>query len=126
MKKFNWVKCWLIPCITFGIYNCYMWIVMTKNSNKIAEACGAKKIMGFIPAFLLACVTCGIYLYVWLYKFQAQQVAIAKANGTATKPTENAFLLFLLGFVPIYSYIVLCDNYNRNVDAAAFAAPAEE
>ena len=125
MKKFNWVACWLIPCVTFGIYNFYMWAVMTKNSNTIAESCGQKKIMPFIPALLLGCVTCGIFLIVWYVQFQAQQVAIAKANGTATKPTQNVFLLFILMFVPIYSYILLCDNYNRNVDAATFAAPAE-
>ncbi len=126
MKKFNWVKCLLLPFVTCGIYNLYMWVKMTKNSNTIAEACGEKKIMGFIPALLLGCITCGIFLIVWFIKFQAQQIAIAKANGTATKPAQNAFVLFLLTLVPIYSYIVLCDNHNRNVDAATFAAPAEE
>ncbi len=119
MKKFSWIKAWLLPCFTFGIYSIYMWVVMTKNSNKMAEANGVKKIMGFIPSVLLGCITCGIYSLVWMYKFQKQQIAIAQACGTETKPTQSAFLLFILMCVPIYSYIVLCGNYNRNVDVAA-------
>lgn len=121
MKKFNWVKCLLLPCVTFGIYGLYMWIVMSKNSNKMAEACGEKKIIGFFPALLLGCVTCGIVPLVWSIKYQMQQVAIAKANGIATKPVQNGFVLWLLMCVPIYSYIVLCGNYNANVDAQAEA-----
>jgi hypothetical protein len=124
MKKYNWVKAWLPPCITFGIYNIVMWAVMTKNSNKIALASGQKKIMAYIPAMLLGCVTFGIVPLVWMIKFQAQQVAIAKANGAKISPVRVPFVLFLLMSVPIYSYIVLCGNYNRNVDA--FEAKAAE
>ena len=72
MKKYNWVKAWLLPCVTFGIYNFIMWIVMAKNSNKIAEASGEKKIMAWFPAMLLGCVTFGIVPLVWMIKFQAQ------------------------------------------------------
>ena len=123
MKKYNWVKAWLLPCVTFGIYNFIMWIVMAKNSNKIAEASGEKKIMAWFPAMLLGCVTLGIYPIVWMIKFQAQQVAIAKANGAKISPVSAPFVLFLLMCVPVYSYIVLCGNYNNNVDA--FEAKAE-
>lgn len=123
MKKYNWVKAWLLPCVTFGIYNFIMWIVMAKNSNKIAEASGEKKIMAWFPAMLLGCVTFGIVPLVWMIKFQAQQVAIAKANGAKISPVGVPFVLFLLTCVPVYSYIVLCGNYNRNVDA--FEAKAE-
>ncbi len=117
MKKFSWIKALLLPCITCGIYNLYMWHVMTKNSNKMAEEKGVNKIMGFIPALLLGCITFGIYTLVWNFKFQKQQIAIAEACGIKTKPTQSAFLLFILMIVPIYSYIVLCGNYNNNVDA---------
>jgi hypothetical protein len=123
MKKYNWVKAWLLPFVTFGIYNLVMWIVMGSNSNKIALASGQKKIMGFIPAMLLGCVTFGIVPLVWMIKFQAQQVAIARANGAKISPVEVPFVLFILMCVPIYSYIVLCGNYNRNVEA--FEAKAE-
>lgn len=123
MKKYNWVKALLLPCVTFGIYNIVMWIVMGRNSNKIALASGQKKIMGWFPAMLLGCVTFGIVPLVWMIKFQAQQVAIAKANGAKISPVSAPFVLFLLMCVPIYSYIVLCGNYNRNVEA--FEAKAE-
>ena len=123
MKKYNWVKAWLLPCVTFGIYNFIVWIVMAKNSNKIAVASGEKKIMAWFPAMLLGCVTFGIVPLVWMIKFQAQQVAIAKANGAKISPVAVPFVLFLLTCVPVYSYIVLCGNYNNNVDA--FEAKAE-
>lgn len=123
MKKYNWVKAWLLPCVTFGIYTIVMWIVMASNSNKIAVASGEKKIMAWFPAMLLGCVTFGIVPLVWMIKFQAQQVAIAKANGAKISPVAVPFVLFLLMCVPVYSYIVLCGNYNRNVDA--FEAKAE-
>ena len=123
MKKYNWVKAWLLPCVTFGIYNFIMWIVMAKNSNKIAVASGEKKIMAWFPAMLLGCVTFGIVPLVWMIKFQAQQVAIAKANGAKISPVAVPFVLFLLTCGPVYSYIVLCGNYNNNVDA--FEAKAE-
>lgn len=119
MKKFNWVKCWLLPCITFGIYNLYMWIVMSSNSNKMAEAHGVKKIIPFFPALLLGCITFGIVSIVWAFQFQQQQINIARACGTKTSPVQNSFVLVLLMCVPIYSWIVLCGNYNRNVDAGA-------
>lgn len=125
MKKYNWVKAWLLPCVTFGIYNLVMWAVMTRNSNKIALASGQKKIMGYIPALLLGCITFGIVTFVWMIKFQAQQIAIGKANGAHVGPARNAFVLFLLMCVPVYSYIVLCGNYNRNVDAFEAKAKAE-
>ena len=119
MKQFNWIKALILNVVTCGIYSMYMWHTMAKNNNAIAEKCDVKKIKGFIVALLLTCVTCGIYLYVWMYKFQALQIAIAKANGVKTSPVENAFVLMLLTFVPVYSFYVMCDNYNRTVAAAA-------
>lgn len=125
MKKFNWILAFVLNFVTCGIYTLYLWIVMTKNSNKMAEAKGIKKIVGFIPVIFLTIITFGIFSIIWLYLFQKQQVAIAKAYGVQTAPTESPFLLFILMIVPIYSFYVLCDNYNRNVDAAS-AAPAAE
>ncbi len=119
MKKFNWIVAFILNYVTCGIYSLYMWIVMTKNSNKMAEKAGVKKIMGFIPALLLSCITLGIYAIIWMYKFEKLQVEIAKANGTSTQPTDSPIVLLILMIVPIYSFYVFCDNYNRNVDAAA-------
>ena len=122
MKKFNWIAVLILNIITCGIYSLYLWFVMAKNSNLMAEKSGSKKIMGFIPAVLLGCVTFGIFTIIWMYQFCRLQVEISKANGTNTQPTDTPILLLILMIVPVYSYYVLCDNYNRNVDVAAISA----
>ena len=122
MKKFNWIVALVLNYVTCGIYSLYMWFVITKNSNKMAEQAGVKKIMGFIPSILLGCITFGIYTIIWMYKFEKLQVELAKANGTSSQPVESPIVLLILMIVPIYSFYVFCDNYNRNVDAAATAA----
>lgn len=119
MRKFNWVKCFILSLVTFGIYDLCVFAVMARNSNKIAEARGVNTIRAYIPSFLLGIVTCGVMYIIWSIQFMRQQVAIANACGTKTAPVQSAGLLFLLGFVPVYRWIVLCDNYNRNVDAGA-------
>ena len=121
MKKFNWITAIIFNVLTFGIYSMYMWYVMTKNNNAMAEKYGVKKITGFIVAVLLGFITFGIYQLIWYYKFHAQQIAIAQAAGTKTAPCESAFLLFIITFVPIYSFYVMCDNYNKCVDASEAA-----
>ena len=118
MKKFNWLTAFVLNVVTCGIYSLYMWYIISENNNKIAEASGVQTIMKFIPAFLLGCVTCGIFLIVWMYQFQKQQVEIAKANGTITEPVDSPVILMIILFVPIYSYYVMCENYNRVVDVA--------
>ena len=121
MKKFNWITAIIFNALTFGIYSMYMWYVMTKNNNAMAEKYGEKKITGFIVAVLLGFITFGIYQLIWYYKFHAQQIAIAQAAGTKTAPCESAFLLFIITFVPFYSFYVMCDNYNKCVDASEAA-----
>jgi hypothetical protein len=70
-----------------------------------------------VRGLLLGLITCGIYSIYWQYKFYAQQIAIAKASGVETSPTDSPILMLLLGFVPIYSFYVICDNYNRTANA---------
>lgn len=118
MKQFNWIKALLLNVVTCGIYSIYMWYKMNDNNNKLAEKEGLKTNMNFIVAMLLSVVTCGIFLYVWYYKFFKTQVALAKAHGVKVAPTENAIVLLILVFVPIYSFYMMCDNYNRTVAAA--------
>lgn len=118
MKQFSWVKTLILNIVTFGLYGLYAWYVMSKNNNELAEKYGEKKIMNFIVAMLLGCVTCGIFLLIWYFQFHKQQVAIAKASGAAVTPTESPIVLLIITFVPIYSFYVLCTNYNNGVAAA--------
>jgi hypothetical protein len=126
MKKVKWLALLILPWITFGIYHLVAYARMSKNSNNIAESCGEKKIIGYIPAFFLGFVTCGALWIVWQVKYQKQQIAIANANGISPKPVKNAFVLFLIRFVPVFGQIVICNNYNRNVDAAIYAVEPDD
>lgn len=117
-KEFNWVTTFLLNIVTCGIYSFYMWGYIGTANNNEAERLGIKKIMAPVPAILLGCVTCGIFFYVWIYQFMAQQVELAKAKGVKVAPTENPILLLLIQFVPGYSFYVTCDNYNRTIKAA--------
>lgn len=118
MKKFNWVHTLLLNVVTCGIYSIYAWYVMTENNNKIAADLGVnEKRMNFILVVLLSTVTCGILPIIWYYRFMRQQVAIANAVNVKAAPTESPIVLLIITFVPIYSFYVLCDNYNRTVDA---------
>ena len=116
MKKFNWLAVWLIGAITGSIYYLYALHVMTKNQNEIAKRYNVKTIMGFIPAFLLGCVTCGIYVIIWFYQFAVQQSSILKAMGASSDPATPLGLFLTYYFIPIYSYYVLCENHNKAVD----------
>jgi hypothetical protein len=116
-KQFNWIAAWLLTAVTCGLYAFYMWGYMGAANNAEAERLGCKKIMGFVPALLLSFVTCGIFLIVWYYWFAAQQIEIAQKKGLKTEPTDSAIVYFILMFVPIYSYYVLCENFNRVINA---------
>ena len=122
MKKFNWIKTWLLPWVTLGIYSLCMWYTMAKNSNAMAEKYGVKKIMSFIPAILLSAITCGIVGIIWTVLFFKQQSELAAASGSNLTPTSNVALLWLIFcFVPIYRHYVLCTNYNTLVDTCEIA-----
>ena len=117
MKRFEFIVTFIISYVTCGIYTLYMWYQMAKANNEIARQNGKETIMDFIPAYLIGCVTCGIFLIYWYYKFFNQQVELQKLYGVKSEPTDNPILLILLTFVPVYSYYVICDNYNRTADA---------
>ena len=65
---------------------------------------------------LLTSITCGIYTIIWTIKFMDQNVKLLHAQGKTAAPTETPALLWLITYVPIYSYIVVCDNHNKLVD----------
>ena len=119
MKKFNWITALILNVVTCGIYSLYMWYTLAKNSNKMAEQLGKQTIMGFIGAYLLGMVTFGIYPIYWMYKYFKLSVEIAEAKGVEVKPVNNPILLLLICCVPVYSYYVLCELNNNNVDAVA-------
>jgi hypothetical protein len=117
MKKFNWILFLVLNYVTCGLWGIYVWTVITKNKNVMAEKYGVQKIMGYIPAFLLTMITCGIYGLVWFYKMSKQQVELNKALGAELDPSDNPIVFFIIMFVPFYGFYVLFKNYNAAVDA---------
>ncbi len=116
-KQFNWVTAFLLNIVTCGLYSFYMFGYMSTANNNEAVRLGLDKKMSFLVALLLGFVTCGITLIVWYFIFMAQQVQLAQKKGIKTAPTESSVVLALLMFVPVYSFYVLCDNYNRTIAA---------
>lgn len=115
-KRINWLVMWLVGVVTFGIYQIIAWYQMTKQQNEMAERIGEKKVLNYIVVFLLGLVTCGIVPLIWSLMFCKQQKMLAEAKGIDLFPTSNAFLLWLLTFVPIFKFYVLCTNHNKLCD----------
>ena len=112
-KRMNWLVMWLVGAVTLGVYRIVGWCIMTKNQNRMAQMMGEKKVMGYIGVLLLSLVTCGIFLLVWSFLFVKQQQILADAKGIELRPTSNAFLLWLLCYVPVLKFLFVCQNYNK-------------
>ncbi len=116
MKRINWLVMWLVGAVTLGIYQIIAMCRMTRQQNELAERLGEKKVMNFLFVFLLGCITCGIVPLIWMLGFCKQQRMLAEAKGIDLYPTSNAFLLWLISFVPIFKFYVLCGNHNKICD----------
>ncbi len=116
MKKFNWITVLVLSVVTCGIYGLYAWYVMATSHNTLAEKYSKKKIMGFIPAILIGCVTCGIWLIVWYYQYCKQVAEIAKEKGAKLPLTEEPILMLILMCVPVISIYVLVEDHNVVVE----------
>ena len=115
-KRFKWIPALILNVVTCGIYSMFMWFKLAKEQNDMAEKVGEKKIKGFIVAFLLGCITFGIYPMVWMFLYAKQQAAVAEAKGVELTPVKIPVVLWLLTFVPVYSFYVICENHNRLAD----------
>ena len=115
-KRANWLFMWLIGAVTLGIYQIVGWCRMCKQQNMMAERLGEKKVMHFLIALVLGALTCGIVPVFWLLAFCKQQKILAQAKGIDLFPTSNAFLLWLLTFVPILRIFIACTNHNKLCD----------
>lgn len=64
IKRRNLFLCILFSIITCGIYAIYWFVVLTNDTNKLAQS---KTASGGL-AFLFTIITCGIYGLYWSYK----------------------------------------------------------
>lgn len=116
LKRVSAIKFWLLGSITFGIYPIVVWCRMTNNLNKMAWKAGENQIRGYIGAMLLGCITFGIYPLVWVFKFFGLATRLnAKANA-GVAPT-GAFVMFLMSYIPIYSFFWMANMNNKLVAA---------
>ena len=115
-KKVSGIKFWLLGYITFGIYPLVVWARMSKQQNKMAEAVGEKKIMGFVAAWFLGLITCSIVSIVWMFKFFGQMSKLNNAKEVGIVP-GNAFVMFLMSCIPFYSFFWLAGAHNKLIAA---------
>ena len=111
-KSFSGLVWWILSYFTFGIYTIYVWCSMTAQHNRLALAAGEKKIMGYLAALLLGLVTFGIFPMIWTFMFCNQMAKINKARNAGVSP-KNPFVMFLLCFVPIFSFFWLANAHNK-------------
>lgn len=115
-KRISGVKWFILNIVTCGIYTLIMWIRMTRTHNRMADTVNQKRIMRFIPQLLLGCITFGIVSIVWIFKFFGQMSRLNAEKNAGIVP-RNAFLMFLMSCIPVYSFFWLANAHNKLVAA---------
>ena len=141
MKRYSFVSVFILSLITCGLYFLHVISVISINNNAIAQRAQKKSIMHVVPMVLAAAGSAivlgaigivgdvGICLvlaflvpiviaFIWYYQFCRQQCEILEVYGRKATPAHSPIVLVLMGFIPIYSYYVLCENYNMGVNAS--------
>ena len=62
------IKLWLLTIITLGIYPMVMWSRMSVEINMVASRYDGKRTMHFLWMPVVAALTLGIYMFVWLHQ----------------------------------------------------------
>jgi Domain of unknown function (DUF4234) len=84
--------------------------IAIRGSNEVG------KIRGFVPAFLLAIVTFGIYGIVYYYKVNKELAELGKARGTeelGTAPGTSVLAVTLGAFIIIPAFISYYNTWKR-------------
>ena len=116
MKRVSGVKFWLLSAFTYGIYGLVIWGRMTNNLNAMARKVGEKQIRSFFGAFLLGCITFGIYTWVWMFKFAGLASRLNARANVGISPS-GTFGIFIMGFIPVYSFFWLANMNNTLINA---------
>lgn len=108
IKRRNLFLCILFSIITCGIYAIYWFVVLTNDTNKLAQS----KTAGGGLAFLFTIITCGIYGLYWYYKMGEKVDYLNNIRG------GNAGVLYLiLGIfgLGIVNMCLIQDTINKKV-----------
>lgn len=115
-SRISGVKFWLLGIVTCGIYPIVMWCKMTNNLNAMAAKVGEAPIQGYIVAWLLGMITCGIYPIVWMFKFFGLASRLNEKANAGVAPS-GTFVMFLMSWIPVYSFFWMANMNNSLVDA---------
>lgn len=115
-SRISGAKFWLLGYVTLGIYPIVVWFKMTNNLNAMARKAGESTIASYLAPFLLSGITFGIYPLIWMFKFFGLASRL-NAKASAGVAPSNAFVMFLMSFIPIYSFFWMAKMNNQLVDA---------
>ena len=124
-KRVSGASFWLLGYVTFGIYPLVIWGRITKNMNKMARKVGEKTISSFAVSVLLSCITFGIFGIIWTFKFFGLASRLNRRANAGVSPS-NAFVMFIMSCIPIFSFFWMAGMNNKLADAyerRAYEAP---
>ena len=98
----------ILSFVTCGIYAIYWFIVLTNETNQLAEPDGTSGGL----ACILTIITCGIYGWFWAYKMGTKVDTI---KGTPGGSTNILFILLQIFGLGIINYAIAQDAINKAV-----------
>ncbi len=116
-REFSFITVLIFSFMTCGIYGIYFMYCIAEDRNKMSDETGDVKGMSYLLAYIISVFTCGIFMYVWYYKYWNQTVLLAQHKGIKVTPSESPVVLVLLSLIPIYNCYMLCDSSNMLADA---------
>lgn len=114
-QKKDFIRVILLSIFTCGIYGIIFMYEYDREVRAMYRR-GTHRPVEFLLAFILALLTCGIFIYWWyytLYRFQAEEAA---ALGVVLN-VEDPIVMTLCMIIPFFGIYLLCDNYNKIFDA---------
>lgn len=112
LKERNIALCIILSIITCGIYMWYWIVVLTDDTNQIANETGDTS---GIMVIILSIVTCGIYGLFWAYK---RGEKIDKAHQLRGEAASNGGILYLILYIfgGIISLALIQNEVNKFAD----------
>ncbi|SHJ31578.1 DUF4234 domain-containing protein [Parasporobacterium paucivorans] len=103
--------CIIFTIITCGIYGMYWQVILTDDTNTLADEPGTSGIM----ALIFTIITCGIYGLYWAYK---RGELIDRAKLDRGIPASNGGVLYLIVFIlgGIIAYALIQNEINNLQD----------
>lgn len=109
IKKRNIATQIILSIITFGIYGLYWFIMLTDESNDLADEKTASGGM----AVLLTLITCGIYIFYWNYKMGQKLYQAGKKYNKSISDNSVLYVVLSLFGLSLVNYCLIQDDLNK-------------